>query len=144
MGKNDYKDVHTMIGTDAVIQGNVTCQGGVAVYGKVFGDVVSEGPVRIARGGEVHGNVQANDSQIGGMVDGNVNASNADISGELNGAISVSELLSLKSTAKLDGDIIANKLAIEPGASFTGSCSMGAVIKDINHVGKQEKQEKTA
>ena len=44
MGKNDYKDVHTMIGTDAVIQGNVTCQGGVAVYGKVFGDVVSEGP----------------------------------------------------------------------------------------------------
>ena len=27
MGKNDYKDVHTMIGTDAVIQGNVTCQG---------------------------------------------------------------------------------------------------------------------
>ena len=78
------------------------------------------------------------------MVDGNVNASNADISGELNGAISVSELLSLKSTAKLDGGIIANKLAIEPGASFTGSCSMGAVIKDINHAGKQEKQEKTA
>ena len=50
MAKNDYKDVHTMIGTDAVIQGNITCQGGVAVYGKVFGDVISEGPVRIARG----------------------------------------------------------------------------------------------
>ena len=50
MAKNDYKDVHTMIGADAVIQGNVTCQGGIAVYGKVFGDVTSEGPVRIARG----------------------------------------------------------------------------------------------
>jgi len=78
------------------------------------------------------------------MVEGNVNASNADVSGELKGSISVSELLALKSSAKLDGDIITNKLAIEPGASFTGSCSMGAVIKDINHAGKQEKQEKTA
>jgi cytoskeletal protein CcmA (bactofilin family) len=44
----------------------------------------------------------------------------------------------------LDGDIVTNKLAIEPGAAFTGSCSMGAVIKDISHAGKQEKQEKTA
>ena len=52
MAKNDYRDVHTMVGADAVIQGNVTCQGGVAVYGRVFGDVISEGPVRIAKGGE--------------------------------------------------------------------------------------------
>ena len=37
MGKNDYKDVHTMIGADAVIQGNVTCQGGGAGFGKGFG-----------------------------------------------------------------------------------------------------------
>ena len=101
MGKNDYKDVHTMIGTDAVIQGNVTCQGGVAVYGKVFGDVVSEGPVRIARGGEVHGNVQANDSQIGGMVDGNVG-----------------------SECNLKGDIVYRTLVIEEGAQFQGHCVM--------------------
>ena len=74
MAKNDYRDVHTMVGADAVIQGNVTCQGGVAVYGRVFGDVISEGPVRIAKGGEVHGNVQANDAQIGGSVDGNINS----------------------------------------------------------------------
>ncbi len=52
MAKHENKDVHTMIGADAVIQGNITCQGGVAVYGKVFGDVTSEGPVRVARGGE--------------------------------------------------------------------------------------------
>ena len=40
MARNEYKDVHTMIGSDAVIQGNVNCQGGIAVYGKVFGDVI--------------------------------------------------------------------------------------------------------
>ena len=48
-------------------------------------------------------------------------------------------------TAKLTGDIVANKLSIEPGASFTGSCSMGAVIKDIKDLGaKQTEKEKTA
>ena len=107
MAKNDYKDVHTMIGADAVIQGNVTCQGGIAVYGKVFGDVTSEGPVRIARGGEVHGNVQANDSQIGGIVDGNVRVENRAVLG---------------SECNLKGDLVYRSLIIEEGAQFQGSC----------------------
>ena len=81
MAKHENKDVHTMIGADAVIQGNIICQGGVAVYGKVFGDVTSEGPVRVARGGEVHGNVQADDSNIGGTVDGNVRVENRAVLG---------------------------------------------------------------
>jgi len=125
----DSTGVVNLIGVGTTIVGDVTSSGDIRIDGSLSGSVNTKGKVVVG---------------TTGMVDGNVNASNADISGELNGAISVSELLSLKSTAKLDGDIIANKLAIEPGASFTGSCSMGAVIKDINHAGKQEKQEKTA
>ena len=107
MGKNDNKDVHTMIGADAVIQGNITCQDGVAVYGKVYGDVTSEGPVRIARGGEVHGNVQASDSQIGGTVDGNVKVENRAVLG---------------AESNLKGDLVYRKLVIEEGAQFQGHC----------------------
>ena len=107
MGKNDNKDVHTMIGADAVIQGNITCQDGVAVYGKVYGDVASEGPVRIARGGEIHGNVQANDSQIGGTVDGNVKVDNRAVLG---------------AESNLKGDLVYRKLVIEEGAQFQGHC----------------------
>ena len=125
----DSSGVVNLIGVGTTIVGDVTSSGEIRIDGSLSGSVNTKGKVVVG---------------TTGMVEGNVNASNADISGELNGAISVSELLSLKSTAKLDGDIIANKLAIEPGASFTGSCSMGAVIKDINHAGKQEKQEKTA
>ncbi len=125
----DSTGVVNLIGVGTTIVGDVTSSGDIRIDGSLSGSVNTKGKVVIG---------------TTGMVEGNVNASNADVSGELNGAISVSELLSLKSTAKLDGDIIANKLAIEPGASFTGSCSMGAVIKDINHAGKQEKQEKTA
>ena len=37
--------------------------------------------------------------------------------------VNVTELLTLKSSAKLQGDISTNKLAIEPGAVFSGTCS---------------------
>ena len=79
-----------------------------------------------------------------GIIEGDVVCSSADIAGVLKAKITVSQLLSLKATAKLNGDIVTNKLSIEPGASFTGSCSMGAVIKDIKNVGKKEQKEKTA
>ena len=121
--------VVNLIGVGTAIIGEVTSSGDIRVDGTLSGSITTKGKVVIGSTG---------------MVEGNVNASNADVSGELKGSISVTELLALKSTAKLDGDIVTNKLAIEPGASFTGSCSMGAVIKDINHAGKQEKQEKTA
>jgi cytoskeletal protein CcmA (bactofilin family) len=68
----------------------------------------------------------------------------ADISGTIKAKITVSQLLSLKATAKLNGDIITNKLSIEPGASFSGSCSMGAVIKDLKDAGKTVQKEKSA
>ena len=105
MAKKDNKDVHTMIGVDAVIQGNITCQDGVAIYGKVYGDVTSEGPVRIARGGEVHGNVQASDSQIGGIVDGNIRVDNRAVLG---------------SESNLKGDLVYRTLVVEEGAQFQG------------------------
>ena len=123
--------VVNLIGVGTTIVGEVTSSGDIRVDGTLSGSINTKGKVVIGSTG---------------MVEGNVNASNADVSGELKGSISVSELLALKSSAKLDGDIITNKLAIEPGASFTGSCSMGAVIKDIKDAGKQQanKQEKTA
>ena len=79
-----------------------------------------------------------------GVIEGDVVCGDADISGTIKAKITVSKLLSLKTTAKLSGDIITNKLSIEPGASFTGSCSMGAVIKDLNEPAKTEKKTKTA
>jgi cytoskeletal protein CcmA (bactofilin family) len=67
-----------------------------------------------------------------GKIDGNVYCKNADLEGKLNGVIEVDELLSLKNTAKLQGEISTNKLSIEPGAIFSGNCKMGAVLKDIS------------
>ena len=85
------------------------------------------------------------------IIEGDVICQNSDVEGVLLGKITVNELLSLKATAKITGDIITNKLSIEPGANFSGTVSMGAVIKDIKHAEqddalseKQPQKEKTA
>jgi cytoskeletal protein CcmA (bactofilin family) len=81
-----------------------------------------------------------------GKIEGNVTCQTADISGSIKGNISVSELLTLKATAIIEGDIVTQKLAVEPGANFTGSCSMGAVVKEIKSEQTPERKlkEKTA
>ena len=129
MVKNDFSPAINMIGSGTIITGDIQSKGDIRVDGTLKGSINTEGKVVLGANGTIEGDVVCQD---------------ADISGAINAKITVSKLLSLKATARLNGDIVTSKLSIEPGATFTGSCSMGAVIKDINHVGKQEKQEKTA
>ena len=65
------------------------------------------------------------------MIEGDVNGQNCDVSGTIKGKTTVVDLLFLKSTAKINGDIVTGKLVVEVGAAFTGSCNMGPLIKDI-------------
>ena len=111
----------------------------------IKGDIDSDSIIRID--GRLEGSIKTKSKLVvgeTGIIDGDVICENADVFGTIKGQINVSELLSLKSTAKLTGDIISNKLAIEPGAQFSGSCSMGAVIKDIKHGDKSQQKEKSA
>jgi cytoskeletal protein CcmA (bactofilin family) len=59
-----------------------------------------------------------------GKIEGDIQCQNADFSGEVRATVKVSELLTLKETAKYSGDITTGKLAIEPGAQFSGTCTM--------------------
>ena len=117
------------IGAGTIITGDIQSKGDIRVDGTLKGSINTSGKVVVGKEGVVEGDVICN---------------SADISGVTKAKITTSQLLSLKSTAKLHGDIITNKLSIEPGAAFTGSCSMGAVIKDIKDAGKTGQKEKTA
>lgn len=112
-----------LIGAGTVIEGDVTTSGDIRIDGSLTGSIKVKGKLVIG---------------ISGSIDGEVVCQNADMSGTLKGKIVVSELLTLKASAKLTGDIVTNKIAVEPGATFSGSCSMGGVIKDI----KGERSEK--
>ena len=129
MKKDDNGTVINMIGVGTTITGDVNSHGDLRIDGTLKGSVATEGKVVLGKNGIIEGDVVCN---------------NADIAGEIKAKITVSQLLTLKSTAKLKGDIVTNKLSIEPGAVFSGSCSMGAVIKDIKDVQRPEKKEKSA
>lgn len=104
----------------------------------ITGDINSNGDVRID--GALKGNLTISGKLVvgpSGNIEGNVICQNADVSGEIHGTVSVSELLSLKSSAKLLGDIITGKISIEPNATFTGTCNMGAVVKNITNVSEK-------
>ncbi|GIT74541.1 MAG: hypothetical protein Ct9H300mP29_5350 [Candidatus Neomarinimicrobiota bacterium] len=59
MAKIDFNNVQTMIGAEAVVNGPIKLRGGIIVYGKVYGDIHTDGPVRITLSGEIIGDVQA-------------------------------------------------------------------------------------
>lgn len=99
---------------------------------KIVGDINSQGDIRID--GNLTGNLITNGRFVlgpNGLIEGNINCANAEMEGEVKGTINVSEMLALKSTAKINGDIITNRLSIEPGAVFNGSCNMGAKVKNM-------------
>ncbi|TXC85282.1 polymer-forming cytoskeletal protein [Luteibaculum oceani] len=99
-----------------VIEGEIKSESNIRIDGIVKGVTTTQGRLVIGPNG---------------VIEGEVVCRNADIEGTLNGKITASELLSLKSTSKLTGDIVSRRLAIEPGAVFTGTCTMGAKVKDL-------------
>ena len=128
---------------------NTSDSGALNIVGagtSIEGDVISSGDIRID--GSLKGTVKTRGKLVvgpSGNVEGEVYCQNADISGSIRGKVNVTELLSLKGTAKLSGEISTGKLSIEPGADFSGSCSMGGVVKEIQHEqSDDELAEKTA
>lgn len=130
MSKNNLPETQSvnLIGSGTSIEGDIKSNGDIRIDGIIKGSLNVKGKLVVG---------------TSGTIDGEIVCQNADISGTIKAKITVTELLSLKSTAKLTGDIVAGKLHIEPGANFSGSCSMGGVVKDIS-LGNSGKQEKAA
>lgn len=89
------------------------------------GDLNSDGDIRVD--GEIQGNIDTRGRLVigvSGKVDGNISCKSSEISGTHTGDITVSELLSLKASSRITGNIITGRLSIEPGTYFSGNCSM--------------------
>ena len=103
------RDQINIIGSGTTIKGDTDCTGDMRIDGKVTGNLKISGKIVIGPTGDINGQITCKNSEIEGKVDGK---------------IYVAELLVLKSTAAILGDISTTKLAIEPGATFTGNCKM--------------------
>ncbi|WP_461533230.1 bactofilin family protein [Sinomicrobium sp.] len=106
---------------------------------RITGDITSGTDIRID--GKVEGNVKSSGRIVigkDGSIDGKIECANADIEGRFSGDLKVAEQLSLKASAFVQGEVIAGRLSVEPGATFNASCSMQT--GDV----AQPEQEKTA
>jgi len=99
----------SILGPELEIHGDVKVSGSLLIYGKVFGNIQSNGAVQTANGSVVNGNISARDASISGKVDGDLD---------------VEKKVTLGDTSYLSGNLKASILTIEEGAKFDGVCSM--------------------
>ena len=109
MSSSKFKNVHTMIGPDAKVNGPIMLEQGIIIYGQVYGNVSTRGSIRIARDGVINGNVKCSNIVLGGTIIGDIQSEGS---------------VTLKRTSKLKGDISYRKLHIEDGAKFEGQCDL--------------------
>ena len=119
MAKANESDsaVGNTITAGTTITGDINTNGNIRVDGTIQGSVNAKGKVVVGQTGKIEGEVVCQ---------------NADISGTLKAKVTVAELLSLKSTANLLGEIVTNKLAIEPGAHFFYHCAHATIAREIS------------
>lgn len=99
-----------IVGVGTEISGDLTTKGDIRIDGKITGNLISKAKVVIGSTGEVKGNITSE---------------SAEISGEVKGDINTTEILFLKATANVTGDVVSDKLVIENGANLKGYCQTG-------------------
>jgi cytoskeletal protein CcmA (bactofilin family) len=117
------------IGTD--ITGDIKSSGDIRIDGTLKGNLSTKGKVVIGPTGKVKGEVICKNSEVSGIVEGK---------------IAVGQLLNLKASSKILGDIVTSKLSVEQGATFSGTCKMsendtygGSATTKENEAEKQTK-----
>jgi cytoskeletal protein CcmA (bactofilin family) len=98
-----------LFGAGTTINGDINSNGDIKISGTLTGNISTKGRVIIGETGKIKGEISCK---------------NADILGLVEGSLFVTELLSLKASANVVGDITIGRISIEPGCKFNGSCKM--------------------
>lgn len=114
---NEVKALNTFA-QDTKIVGNIDSDGDIRLDGTLEGYLNCKGRVVIGPEAKIKGTIYARNVEVLGNVDGEITAI---------------DLLSLKSTAVILGNLIMGKFSVEPGARFTGNCKMNGNEKGIKN-----------
>ncbi len=109
---SEVKALNT-IAYDTSINGNIESNGDIRFDGILEGDLDCKGRVVVGPDSKIRGTIRCTSAEIMGYV---------------TGEIIVQELLSLKSSASITGNLTMGKLSVEPGASFVGHCKMNSEV----------------
>lgn len=120
--KETEMPVINLLGNGTTVKGDLNLNGDFRIDGVLIGTINCKGLVVVGESGNIEGEIACQ---------------NAIFSGQVRAQVIVSELLTLKESARFTGDITTKKLAIEPGAKFSGTCKMESTEKEINPLQKE-------
>jgi cytoskeletal protein CcmA (bactofilin family) len=118
-----------VIGKKTTINGEINSEGDFRIDGVVEGSIHAKGKVIIGKEGRVQGEITC---------------SNAEIEGHVSGNLVVDNMLSLKASSSVTGEVVIGKLTVEPGAVFNAVCSMRGMVKELVKNEQEKSEEKTA
>ena len=100
---------NTVIGTGSSFRGTLMVSGTLRIEGEFEGDILNCDRIEIGEHGLMRSDVEVRDALIQGRVIGNVRALGT---------------LEMRTGAKVEGDVAAASVAMEPGVFFSGRCTM--------------------
>jgi len=109
------------IENSTTIDGELITESDIKFNGKLTGKLITKNKLVLGESGQIKGEVYCK---------------SAIISGRIEGKVIVEEIITLQSTAYIEGELTTDKLAIEPGAVLNGTCIMKN--KTINNQKKAE------
>lgn len=100
---------NTLIGVGSSVRGTLMITGTLRIDGEFEGDVLSCERLEIGEHGVLRSDIEVRDAMVRGRVIGSIRALG---------------VIELKAGARMEGDVAAYSVVMEPGVHFTGRCTM--------------------
>jgi cytoskeletal protein CcmA (bactofilin family) len=100
---------NTQIGIGSSFRGTLLVSGTLRIDGEFEGDVLNCERLEIGEHGMMRADIEVKEALICGRVSGNIRALGT---------------VEMKAGARVEGDVAAMTVAMEPGVHFTGRCTM--------------------
>ena len=100
---------NTTIGVNSSFRGTLMVSGTLRIDGEFEGDILNCERLEVGEHGSMRADVEVREAVVEGRVSGNIRALGT---------------IELKSTARVNGDVSAMTVSMEPGVHFTGRCTM--------------------
>ena len=103
-------DETTVIGADSHFNGELKFEKTAKIVGKFDGAIVGKGDLNVTQNATCKATIEADNANIDGTVEGNV---------------TMRDTVKLNANSVIRGDIVAAKMVMAEGASFSGRCEIG-------------------
>lgn len=100
---------NTIVGIGSSFRGTLMVSGTLRIDGEVEGDILNCDRLEIGEHGMMRADIEVKEAVVRGRVQGNIRALGT---------------IEMKSGARVEGDVAAVSVAMEPGVFFSGRCTM--------------------